>query len=167
MASRPETSAPSRSCCHPVWFRRRVRRQLFLVAKDREDALWDNVAAFIPGSRQIVRNLVGFDRLVQPGRPLPARFLVVGMPVADEAPVTRGARLGGIGLGGCHGPGDFLERSTLKCQPRCCTIYRRAAGDAANSLGTRLSLGLSKSLGTGRERGRLMVLWETAKAEIM
>ena len=117
MASRPETSAPSRSCCHPVWFRRRVRRQLFLVAKDREDALWDNVAAFIPGSRQIVRNLVGFDRLVQPVSPTACPLVVSasaagslmkhsnhGKRMTSERDWDRGAT-----------DPEISERSTLKC----------------------------------------------------
>ena len=47
---------------------------------------------------------------------------ILGVPVTDEAPITRSAWLGWIGLGGRHRPGDS-SRSAHQRQPRCCRIF--------------------------------------------
>ena len=82
-----------------------------------------------------------------------------------------------LGFGLNVGPAVFLLYIVALAAgvQRCCVHTHASHSEAATgierggirNLGARLSLELAKSLGTRRERVRVMVLWETAKAEIM
>jgi len=67
-----------------------VGGEFLLVAEDGEDALGDELAALVGGAYEVFGDLVGFDLLVEPGGPLAAGLLVVGVAIADEAPIRRG-----------------------------------------------------------------------------